>query len=251
MAGRTGASTAAHRRLRGPATAFVVCGAPAAGKSVLGAALAQRIRAALLDQDVLTGPLTAVVADLVGAAPGDLDDARVRVATRDATYDALVDTACGCLAAGVSTVLVAPFTTERSDPAAWALLVERLAAPGGVLLVWATCPPDELIRRMASRGAPRDRAKLRDLDAFMASPALAPPVVPHAAVDTTGPVSGQVIAVLNGLDERSPPPAQPSLKQPAESSARPVPKPPAGPVPRPPPKPVPGPPSNPEPDPFT
>lgn len=226
MAGRTGASPAAHRRLRGPATAFVVCGAPAAGKSVLGAALAQRIRAALLDQDVLTGPLTAVVADLVGAAPGDLDDARVRVATRDATYDALVDTARGCLAAGVSAVVVAPFTAERSDPVAWTKLVERLAAPGGVLLAWATCPPDELVRRMASRGAPRDRAKLKDLDAFMASPALAAPVVPHVAVDTTEPVSDQVTAVLNGLAGRSPPAALPSPQPPTKSSPRPVPKPP-------------------------
>jgi predicted kinase len=217
--------------------AFVVCGAPAAGKSFLGAALAQRIRAALLDQDVLTGPLTAVVADLVGAAPGDLDDARVRVATRDATYDALVDTAHGCLAAGVSTVLVAPFTAERSDPAAWARLVERLAAPGGVLLAWATCPPDELVRRMASRGAPRDRAKLQDLDAFMASPALAAPVVSHVAVDTTEPVSDQVTVVLSGLRERSPPPVQPAPQPPTESSPRPVPRPPPKPVSRPPAKP--------------
>src|SRR4051812_36121902 len=98
--------------------AYVVAGAPAAGKSVLGAALARRIRAALLDQDVLTGPLTDVVAGLVGAPPGDLDDPRVRAATRPATYDALVGTAAGCLGAGVSTVLVAPFTAERADPAA-------------------------------------------------------------------------------------------------------------------------------------
>jgi predicted kinase len=219
MAARTDASPAAHRRLRGPATAFVVCGAPAAGKTVLGAALAQRIRAALLDQDVLTGPLTAVVADLVGAAPGDLDDARVRVATRDATYDALVATAQGCLAAGVSSVLVAPFTAERSDPVAWARLVERLAAPGGVLLAWATCPPDELIRRMATRDAPRDRAKLRDLDAFMASPVLAAPIVPHVAVDTTEPLPEQVMTVLSGLDEQSPP--KPGPRPPAKPAPHP------------------------------
>ncbi len=189
---------ALRRSLRGPARAYVVAGAPATGKSVLGAQLSRRIGAALLDQDVLTGPLTAVVADLVGAAPGDLDDPRVRSATRRATYDALIDTAAACLAAGVPVVLVAPFTTERSEAAAWAGLVERLGAPGGVVLVWTTCPPDELARRLAARGAPRDRRKLADLDGFLNSGVFSPPVVPHVAVDTTIPIAGQITAVLNG-----------------------------------------------------
>jgi predicted kinase len=177
--------------------AIVVAGAPAAGKSVLGAAVARRIHAALLDQDVLTGPLTAVVAEVLGAAPGDLDDPRVRAATRDATYRALVETARGCLAAGVPTVVVAPFTAERSDLAAWAALVERLAAPGGVRLVWATCPPAELVRRMRARDVPRDRRKLADVDAFLASRTVAAPAVPHLTVDTSAPLHQQVAVVLD------------------------------------------------------
>jgi predicted kinase len=179
------------------AQAIVVAGAPAAGKSVLGAALARRLRAALLDQDVLTGPLTAVVASLLGAGPADLDEPRVRSATRHASYQALVDTARGCLAVGAPAVLVAPFTAERSDPAAWAALVGRLAAPGGVRLIWATCPVDELIRRMRARAAARDRRKLADLDAFLASPAVAAPTVPHLTVDTSRPLDRQVAVVLD------------------------------------------------------
>jgi predicted kinase len=177
--------------------AFVVAGAPASGKSVLGAALARRIQAALLDQDVITGPLTAVVAELVGAVPGDLDDPRVRSVSRRATYDALIHTAHGCLACGVPVVVVAPFTTERSDAAAWADLTGRLAAPGGVILLWTTCPPDELARRMAARGAARDRRKLQDLGAFLASKAVAAPGVPHVAVDTMSPLAEQVATVLD------------------------------------------------------
>lgn len=187
---------AARRRVRGPARAYVVAGAPATGKSVLGARLSQRLGAALLDQDVLTGPLTSVVADLVGALPGDLDDPRVRSATRRATYEALVGTATACLAARVSVVLVAPFTTERSDPAAWARLERRLGAPGGVVLVWTTCPPGEVGRRLAARGALRDRRKLADLEAFLASGVLDPPAVAHVAVDTTASTAGQVTSVL-------------------------------------------------------
>ncbi len=175
-----------------PARAYLVAGAPAAGKSVLGAALARCLPGALLDQDVLTGPLTGVVARLLGAVPGDLDDPRVRAATREATYAALVDTAAGCLRAGVSTVLVAPFTTERADPAAFTRLVRRLCAPGGATLVWATCPPDELRRRMAARRAPRDLRKLANFGGFLRSAAVAAPVVPHRAVDTTLPVADQI-----------------------------------------------------------
>jgi predicted kinase len=177
---------------REPARAYLVAGAPAAGKSVLGAAIARHLRAALLDQDVLTGPLTGVVARLVGAGPEDLDDPRVRAATRTATYDALVATAAGCLAAGVPTVLVAPFTAERADPAAWARLVSGLRAPGGAVLVWATCPADELRRRMAARGAARDLRKLADFPRFLGAAALDAPVVPHRTVDTTLAVADQV-----------------------------------------------------------
>ncbi len=174
--------------------AWVVCGAPAAGKSVLGAALARRLRAALLDQDVLTGPLTSVIARLVGAPPGDLDDPRVRAATRDATYEALLGVAADCLDVGVPVVLVAPFTAERSNADAWRGLSQRLQ--DRVVLVWASVPRGELMRRLARRDAPRDRRKLDDIEAFLASSALDPPVVPHISVDTTLTLADQVDLVL-------------------------------------------------------
>lgn len=186
------------RRGWGPARAYAVAGAPATGKSLFASKLSACLGAALLDQDVLTGPLTSVVADLVGAVPGDLDDPRVRSATRRATYEVLVGTAASCLAAGVSVVLVAPFTTERSDAHAWARLGSRLGAPGGVVLIWTTCPPAEVARRLAARGAPRDRRKLADLERFLTSGVLDPPTVPHVAVDTTTPSAGQIKAVLRG-----------------------------------------------------
>jgi predicted kinase len=184
-----------------PSRAYVVAGAPATGKSTLGAALARRVGAAPLDQDVLTGALTAVVAALIRAEPGDLDDPRVHSLTRRARYDTLVDTAAGCLAAGVPVVVVAPFTVERRDPAAWQRLVRRLDAPGGVVLVWTTCPPDELARRLASRGAARDRRKLADFQGFLASPTVAPPRVAHLPVDTTSALEVQVRSVLRVLPE--------------------------------------------------
>lgn len=188
----------------GAVRAYVVAGAPATGKSVLGAAFARAAGAAPLDQDVLTGPLTAVVAGLVGAAPADLDDPRVRSATRDATYAALIDTAAGCLAAGVSVVLIAPFSSERSDPVAWNALSDRLGAPDGIALIWTTCPPAEVARRLTERAAPRDRRKIADLTAFLRSGVLDPPAVPHVAVDTTAPLAHQVTAALTGTGALAP-----------------------------------------------
>ncbi|MDT4976001.1 MAG: hypothetical protein QOG98_1759, partial [Pseudonocardiales bacterium] len=64
------------------APALVVCGAPASGKSTLGRALATRLGAAILDQDVLTAPLVAVVSALLGSA--DLDSPELAGATRAA-----------------------------------------------------------------------------------------------------------------------------------------------------------------------
>jgi hypothetical protein len=93
---------------------------------------------------------------------------------------------------------VAPFTAERSDPGAWAVLESRLSAPGGAVLAWTTCPPAEVARRLAERGAPRDRRKLADLDGFLRSGALDPPEVPHIVVDTTASLTPQIAAVLTG-----------------------------------------------------
>ncbi|GIF63616.1 hypothetical protein Ais01nite_16510 [Asanoa ishikariensis] len=105
---------------------LLVAGPPASGKTVLGAALARRLGATLLDQDVLTQPLTSVIADLLGT--DDLDDPRLAGATRFARYEALYAAAVDNLAAGNPVVLVAPFTTERRDPAAWHRIADRLTA---------------------------------------------------------------------------------------------------------------------------
>jgi predicted kinase len=108
--------------------AVLVTGAPATGKSTLARLLAGRLGAALLDQDVATGPLVEVVQRLVGT--DDLDDPRLRDATRTARYEVLTALAVENLAAGVPVVLVAPYTAERADPAAW----ERLRAAARLAL---------------------------------------------------------------------------------------------------------------------
>lgn len=180
--------------MRGAAgTAWIVCGAPGSGKSVLGRALATELSAVLLDQDVMTGPLTAVVARLAGHGPDDLDDVRVRQALGPAAYDALLATAADNLRLGRSVILVAPFSSLRGTEDTTA----SLRALGSVRrrIVWTHCPPDQLLQRLEDRGAARDRRKLAD-PAPLLTTAGPPPGLPHAEVDTTTPTRVQVEAAL-------------------------------------------------------
>src|SRR5580692_5294569 len=70
------------------AAAVLIGGPPATGKSTLAAALAPEMGAALLDLDVVTGPLTRVVSGLVGVR--DLEDPVLAGLTRAARYDTLI-----------------------------------------------------------------------------------------------------------------------------------------------------------------
>ncbi len=163
--------------------AVVVTGAPATGKSTLGRLLARGLPAALVDQDVATGPMMAVVQRVVGI--DDLDDERLASLTRAARYEVLAAIAVDNLRAGVPVVLVAPYTAERDDPAAWSRLATRLEAAGGApLLAWLSLDPHEILRRLRERGAARDRPKLVDEDAYLAVLARLArrPAAPHLAL---------------------------------------------------------------------
>jgi len=118
-----------------------------------------------------------------------------------ARYETIYSAAVSNLAAGNPVVLVAPFTAERRDPAAWHAVADRLAAAGGrPLLVWLRVTPALLRDRMAGRAAARDRDKLADLAAFLDRVDLGPPATAHLAVDAADSPDAQVRAVLDRLD---------------------------------------------------
>jgi predicted kinase len=160
--------------------AMLVSGAPGSGKSTVGAVIARRLRAALLDLDTATESLTAVIGQLHGSH--DLDDPDLARVTRAARYEAVFALAEANLAIGVSAVMVAPFSLERRDATAWAALQRRLEHVGArTSLVWLRVSADEVRRRVGARGLERDLAKRAgdwadgiDLD---------PPLVPHIEVD--------------------------------------------------------------------
>jgi len=188
--------TGGRSRSSGRPRAILVCGAPGSGKSTVGALVARRLHAALLDLDTATASLTAVISAMQGT--DDLDEAELVHLTRAARYEALSALAEDNLAVGVSVVLVAPFTTERRDPHAWEQLRRRMARSGGdACMVWLRIPADEVLRRVEQRGAARDLAKLRR--GWPAGLDLDPPSVPHVEVDALGTPATIAEAVVSSV----------------------------------------------------
>jgi predicted kinase len=175
----------------------LISGAPGTGKSTLAAALAPRLGAAVLDLDVATGPLTAVVSNLVGAA--DLSDPRIARLTRTPRYETLFALAEDNLRAGIPVVMVAPFSTERTADG-WQGVVRRLRPyAADPVLVWLHLSDADLVDRLGRRNAVRDTAKTANPSAYLAAIDRAPPAAPHIALDAALPVADLVDRVLTRL----------------------------------------------------
>jgi predicted kinase len=178
--------------------AIVVCGPPASGKSTLGAALAETLPAVLIDQDIATAPLVGVVASLIDVY--DLEDPRLATATRRARYETITGIAENNLRVGNAVVLVAPFTKERRDRAAWDELSQRLQEAGGtVTMLWLSLEPEQILQRLRARAVERDAEKLKDTQGFLDRLDLAPPVGPHLPIPAAGPVDHIVPSIVRHL----------------------------------------------------
>jgi predicted kinase len=178
---------------------ILVTGAPATGKSTLAVALARRLSAALIDQDVATGALVDVIGTLIDVH--DLDDPRLAELTRSARYETIINLARANAHVGLAVVLVAPFTTERRDADAWNDLTRRLRAAGAApILVWLELQPQEILARMRTRAARRDADKLSDESSLFARLDLDPPAGPHLRLDATAPISDLVDIVMAQLE---------------------------------------------------
>lgn len=177
---------------------IALTGPPGAGKSTTAAALGRRLGAAVLDQDSMTNPLVDIVADQLGAT--DYSDARLAAVVREARYACLIRAAADCSRAGVSSVLVAPFTAERRDAVAWERFADAVRCGGGrPRLAWLRIDPIDLVRRLRERSSPRDVNKLADIDAFLRDAELDAPVGPFIEVDATLPADQQALHLRNSL----------------------------------------------------
>lgn len=174
---------------------MAISGPPGAGKTTLGRAVATRLQAALLDLDVATAPLTVVVSGLLGT--DDLD--ALAPAARAARYETLAALAVDNLRVGRPVVLIAPFSIERREPAAWTRLAGRLALAGGApVLVWLRVDARALQQRIRDRAADRDRPRLAGGDPLRRID-LSEPAAPHLSVDATADTARQCAVVLAAL----------------------------------------------------
>ena len=66
-------------------------------------------------------------------------------------------------------------------------------------MVWLYLPPAELVRRLTRRALARDQNKIADPESFLADLDLAPPAVPHLALDASKPTATLVRSILDHL----------------------------------------------------
>ena len=168
-----------------PATAWIVAGAPGAGKSTVADLLAAALEPApaVLDKDTMYGSFVAATLTAAGRDPGEREGPWYDEHVKIHEYGGMTATACQIRSRGCPVLLVAPFTGQIHDLAGWQRLTARLGG-GDVRLVWVRTDERTLRQRLTGRGSGRDAGKLAGFAAFTARMRLGDdPVAPHVTVD--------------------------------------------------------------------
>jgi len=167
------------------AVAWIIAGAPGAGKSTVAALLLQRLRPvpALLDKDTLFGGLVTELLAAHSRSHGEREGRWYDEHVKRHEYAGLAAAANEIRQVGCPVMLVGPFTEQIRDPAKWQSWVPGLGGEP-VRLVWVRSDPPTLRKRLRTRGLARDAGKLAAFDAFAerTRPGQAPPV-PHLEID--------------------------------------------------------------------
>jgi predicted kinase len=182
-------------------TAWVIAGPPGAGKSTAAMLLAGLLdpAPAVLDKDTMYGGFVAALLAAHDRPYGEREGAWYDEHVKRHEYAGMAAVAREIRTAGCPALLVAPFTQQIRDPAAWGAFVADLGGPP-VTLLWIRIDAESLRRRLIQRGRNRDSSKLANYREFIAriAPELEPDVQ-HVTVDNRDgmrPMSDQLHEVV-------------------------------------------------------